>query len=141
MRTGPKGDAPNVKAAKGETRPSRAVVHLYPDHASRPDPDQINPPSWLSAKAKAIWKRKIERYRQRGQKVDGFQDSLAQYCSLEAELEKLYAAGMMPTMAAVTQHRMWAAEFYDTPASQKAPASGGGQDANPFARNGHRPRA
>ena len=83
----------------GESRPSRTVVTLFPDHASRPDPDDIPPPKWLSAAAKRLWATKVNRYRQRGQKVAGFEDSLAQYCSLEAELIDFYRKKTTPPMA------------------------------------------
>ncbi len=42
-------------------------------------------------------------------------------------------------MAMVNGHRMLAAEFYDTPASHKAPGGGKPADANRFRRNGTRP--
>ena len=141
MRRGPKGNSPEMQRAKGETRPSRAVVTLYGDHASRPDPDAIDPPSGMTVGAKKIWREKVERYRQRGQKVGGFEDALRQYCELEAALLIAWKHGTA-TMAMVTAHRMWASEFYDTPASQRVPAGGSKSGAeNPFARNGRKPGA
>lgn len=130
-----------MQKAKGETRPSRAVVTLYGDHASRPDPDMIHPPQGMTEGAQAVWRDKIERYRQRGQKVGGFEDALRQYCELEAALLASWKDGTT-TMAMVTAHRMWCAEFYDTPASQRVPAGNGkGASENPFARNGQKPSA
>lgn len=138
---GRKPTSPEHKKATGETRPSRQVVDLFPSHSSRPDPDVIDPPTWMKAPVKKIWAAKVERYRQRGQKVDGFQDSLAQYCQLEWELVDLRKKGMVPPMSMVTQYRGWAAEFYDTPASQKVAAGGGAKQANRFGSNGQRARS
>jgi hypothetical protein len=89
----------------------------------------------MSKEAKKIWEEKVDRYRRRGQKVDGFQNSLRQYCELEAALIKAWKHPDGPPMAMVTAHRLMASEFYDTPASHRAPA-GGAQKDNPFARNG-----
>ena len=66
MRTGPKGLSPAQKEARGETRPSRAVVTLFADHASRPDPDIIPSPTGMTAAARKIWAVKVERFKQRG---------------------------------------------------------------------------
>ena len=137
MRTGPKGHSPEQQRARGETRPSRAVVSLYPDHASRPDPDEMPPPKGMSKEAKKIWIVKVDRYRQRGQKVQGFEDALRQYCELEAGLNGSWSKGITPTMAMVNGHRLYAAEFFDTPAAQKV-SSHGKPVENPFARNGKR---
>lgn len=141
-RRGPKGRSPEEAKAAGETRASRKVVSLYPDVASRPDPDVIKPPSWLLKVrgAKALWNEKIARYRQRGQKVEGFEAGLAQYCALEAQLADWYSRGIDVPAAKITQHRVLMAEFYDTPASQRVPASSDKGKGNVFARNGQ-PRA
>lgn len=137
-KRGPKGRSPEQLKAAGETRPSRKVVTIFGDHASRPDPEVIPPPKWLTAQAKRIWKEKVERYRQRGQKIGGFEDSLAQYVAAEAELIEMRRKRIVPPTAMITAHRMWAAEFYDTPASQKVPAGGSKKPANPFAAHGQR---
>jgi hypothetical protein len=140
MRTGPKGNSPEQQAAKGETRPSRKVVAMFPDHASRPDPDHIPPPVGMTAPAKKIWATKVDRFRQRGQKVQGFEDALRQYCELEAALNKAFKKGDT-NMAMVNAHRMWASEFFDTPAAQKVPVYGKQKDTNAFTNNGRRPAA
>lgn len=135
-RRGPKGLSPEQKEQRGETRPSRAVVSLYPDHASRPDPAEMPPPAGMTPAAKKIWATKVERYRQRGQKVQGFEDALRQYCETEAMLNKAFKNGTA-TASMINGYRGFAAEFYDTPASQKVPAGGaGGADSNPYRRNG-----
>lgn len=131
-------DPAAVRRAKGETRPSRQVEVLYPDHASRPDPDVIEPPRWLSRMAKQIFRDKVERYRQRGQKIEGFEEPLAQYCALEAELIDARKKKLVPPIAMITAHRQWANEFYDTPSSQKIAQGSGNKRENRFARNGRR---
>ena len=123
-KPGRKPNSPERQALAGETRPSRQVVTLFADHASRPDPDKFDPPKWLSAAARKVWTIKVERYRQRGQKIGGFEDALAQYCALEAELAAMYKRKALPPMAMVTAHRLWSAEFYDTPASQNVGSAG-----------------
>lgn len=135
MRRGPKGKSPEELKAAGETRPSRAVVSLYPDHASRPDPVDVAAPAGMTPAARKIWVAKVSRYRQRGQKIGGFEDSLRQLCEIEAALNKAWKNGTA-TMAMVNAHRLWSAEFFDTPAAQKVPASGPARPENRFARNG-----
>lgn len=135
MRRGPKGISPEEQKARGETRPSRQVVALYPDIASRPDPEVIPPPKGMTPAARKLWHEKVARYRQRGQKVQGFEDALRQLCELEAALNDAWRRGTA-TMAMVNAHRLWCAEFFDTPAAQKVPASGGQKASNAFARNG-----
>jgi len=136
-RPGPKGLSPDQKRARGTEQPCRKVEVLFADHASRPDPDELPPPSDMTPAAKKLWKTKVERYRQRGQKIQGFEDALRQYCEIEAALNKAFKIGTM-TMAMVTAHRMWAAEFFDTPAAQRVPANGSAKPSNAFARNGKR---
>lgn len=136
-RRGPKGQSPESQAAKGETRPSRKVVTLFKDHASRPDPDTIPAPKGMNPDAKRLWKEKTERYRQRGQKISGFEDALRQYCELEAAMNKLWRH-TVPTMAMIAQHRMWSSEFYDTPASHKVRVNGGKSAENRFGNNGRK---
>src|SRR5690349_15559359 len=139
-RRGPKGIDPSEKKKRGTEQPCRKVEVLFSDHASRPDPEDIPPPPWLNETAKKIWREKINRYRQRNQKIGGFEDLLAHYCALEADLiDKYYKKDNVPPMAMVNAHRIYASEFYDTPASQKVPAAGGGTSANKFSKNGNRP--
>jgi hypothetical protein len=91
----------------------------------------------MTAAARKIWKEKIDRYRQRGQKVQGFEDALRQYCEIEAALSKAWKMGIA-TMAMVNAHRLWAAEFFDTPASQKVSPNGSTPSGNKFSGNGRR---
>jgi hypothetical protein len=135
MRTGPKGKSPEQKRASGFVRPSRAVVTLYPDHACRPDPEEVPAPEGMTAAAREIWDTKVARYRQRGQKIEGFEDGLRQYCELEAALNSAWKEKAI-NMAMVNAHRIWAAEFFDTPASQRVRASD--PKPNRFVSNGWR---
>jgi hypothetical protein len=137
MRRGPKGDSPEAQRAKGETRPSRKVVPIFATVADRPDPEDVPPPPGMSAAAKKIWAEKVARYRQRGQKVQGLESSLRSFCELEAALNAAYKS-KLATMAMVNAHRLWSAEFYDTPAAQKAPVGAGQKSENRFANNGRR---
>jgi hypothetical protein len=139
-RPGPKGRSPEQQRAAGETRPSRQVVTLFGDHASRPDPEAIPPPKGMTAAARTIWEQKVDRYRQRGQKVQGFEDALRQYCELEAQLATSWKKGGV-TMAMVNAHRHWAAEFFDTPAAQRISPGAGQKASNRFAQNGVRAAA
>src|SRR5690606_38979985 len=124
----------------GETRPSRKVVSMFPDHASRPDPDYIPPPKGMTPAARKIWTAKVDRFRQRGQRVQGFEDALRQYCELEAALNDAFKRSTV-NMAMVNAHRLWAAEFFDTPAAQKIPVYGNQKETNAFTNNGRRPAA
>ena len=137
-RRGPKGKSPEEQKAAGETRPCRKVETLFASHAERPDPDHIPAPVWLNKKAKELWTEKTNRYRQRGQKIEGFESALAQFCALEADLINFYKKKITPPMAMVNALRVWAAEFYDTPASQRVPAGGSKPNANKFKQNGNR---
>lgn len=94
----------------------------------------------MTAPAKKIWETKVNRFRQRGQKVQGFEDALRQYCELEAALNKAFRRGDT-NMAMVNAHRHWAAEFFDTPAAQKIPVYGKQKESNAFTNNGRRPAA
>lgn len=139
MRRGPKGISPEAQRAHGTVQPVREIVALYPDHASRPDPEELPPPQGMSAAAKKIWNVKVARYRQRGQKVQGFEDALRQYCELEVRLNKMFKGAAPINVSMVNTYRLMAAEFFDTPAAQKV-SSHGKPVENPFARNG-RPAA
>ena len=138
-RKGPKGRSPSQQKATGESRPSRKVVDMFPDHSSKPDPDDLPPPAGLLSAGKKVWGEKVERYRRRGQKVDGFQSSLKQYVQLEVELDSLRKMKIIPSASLIAQHRAYAAEFYDTPASQRLKLSGSGDKPNRFSQFGKPP--
>jgi len=129
---------PATKKAKGTEQPCRAVTSLYPDHAARPDPEVIDPPKWLSRLAKVIWKSKVERYRQRKQKIDGFQDVLAQYCSLEADLVAGWKMGRPANASLMNSYKDFAARFYDSPADQNVVIGASSKKKNKFSGRGKR---
>lgn len=141
-RRGPKGMSPAEQAASGERRPSRKVVPLFEGQASAAEPENVALPKWLKKVkgAAAIWAEKLALYRARGQKVTGFEAALAQYCALEADLIDLWSRKVEVPAAKLTQYRVFASEFYDTPASSKTPA-GVKKPSNTFGRNGARPGA
>jgi hypothetical protein len=123
------------KNLRGTDRPCRAVVSIYPDYLSRPDPDDIPPPPDMSEAAKAAWVDHVNVYRQRGQKVDGCQRSLRQYCEIEVTLIAMWAAKSTPNVALINAYRQFAVEFHDTPASQRV-AVGSRKADNAFAKFG-----
>lgn len=91
-------------------------------------------PEWLMGRARQIWKQKVAVYSARGQNVVGCEATLAQYCQLEAKLEQLWGVGTPPT-AMITAHRVYANEFFDTPASKHV-SGPGKKSENRFKRNG-----
>lgn len=139
-KRGRRGQSPEQQRTTGETRPSRVVVHLYPDHAARPDPADIPPPAGMSEAGQQIWREKVERYRRRGQKVDGFQAALRQYCETEAALIEAWGTRMGPTAALLNCFKAWAAEFHDTPDAARGMRTIGRSASGRFGNNGDRPR-
>lgn len=133
--------SPEEQRLRGNVQPCRQVVALFPDEASRPDPDHLPPPKGMSAAARKIWVEKVERYRQRGQKVQGREDALQAYCETQAKLFKLFRTQAGPSIGMINAHRAWCNEFHDTPASQKTKAGDGTPSGNPFAANVRRPAA
>jgi hypothetical protein len=80
----------------------------------------------------------VETYRARGQSIVGCESALAQYCALEAALIEQYQKRITPPVAQVNAFRVYAAEFYDTPASQVLPTKTPGKGGK-FASNMQRP--
>ena len=114
-----KATSNEMKKARGTAQPCRSVTTLFEDANARPDPDIIDPPKWLNKKAKVIFNEKVETYRKRGQKVDGFQAALAQYSALEEQIVLQFKTGGIGNIAAVTRWESLAKGFYDIPSSQK----------------------
>lgn len=137
MRRGPKGTPPALKKLAGTERPSRVVIEAFP---SAPGAQYAEPdlPVGMTRGGKESWARKIERYRERGQVVRGCEDTLRQYCELEAEIEKRRKKGVEIPVAMIREHRTYAAEFYDTPAARKISAADPKRAVNPFLKNLHR---
>lgn len=75
-------------------------------------------PKWLTGLAAKLWKVKVARYVRRKQNLAGCEDALAQYCAIEADLIGLRKAKQPVTIAMINAHRIYANEFFDTPASQ-----------------------
>lgn len=136
-RRGPKTKSAEVVEIRGTgqaCRPRQSVPE--------PTEEEIVKPKWLVGVAAKIWKEKLKIYGDRGQEIAGSEMALAQYCAVEAGLIATYRKKLQPTTAMVREHRMWAAEFYDTPASQAGRPGGGGKPkGNPFERNGRRPQS
>ena len=112
-KRGPKSKPPALHIANGTDQPCRrkeaAVVPLH---------GETQRPKWLKGTARKIWDRKIKIYEKRGQNLVGMEDSLAQYCALEAHIIELWKSPAGPQMAVVAQYRIFADTFFDTPASQ-----------------------
>lgn len=131
MKKGPKPLPATVIQMRGTNQPCRTREHVVA-HIDG-DPEK---PKWLKGLAGKIWDSKVRTYLSRGQSVRGCEDALAQYCSLEAQLiGDFWRKKITPPMAMVNAHRIYACEFYETPASQHKP-SGGNAKSNPFTRNG-----
>ncbi|QOZ52874.1 hypothetical protein XH90_17020 [Bradyrhizobium sp. CCBAU 53338] len=94
-------------------------------------------PAWLKGRAAKLWAEKVATYVERGQSVVGCESALAQYCSLEASLIEQFVKKLTPPTSQLSAYRTYAAEFFDTPASQigspKQPKAG------KFAGNGQPP--
>lgn len=134
MRTGPKGKPPGLKVVAGTDQPCRRREKLFENINGMPAK-----PAWLKGEAASLWKKKLAIYEARGQSVAGCESSLAQYCALEANLIGQYRLMQTPTVAQVNAHRIYAAEFFDTPASQIGPNRATGKPSS-FASNAQRPK-
>lgn len=124
-----------LKEAAGTDRRDRQVVPLFP---GEPGAAYVEPvmPKGMSKRAREVWRIKVDQYASRGQVVAGCEAALEQYCELEAELRDLRRRQITPPVAMINAHRIYANEFYDTPASQHAPLRQPAGTANPFSRNG-----
>ena len=131
-RRGTKPQPDAWKVLKGTFEPSRAGEQVV-----KPLQGEAIAPKWLKGRARRLWDEKLAVYARRGQTVVGCEGALAQYCSLEAELIDGYTRKVEIPVAKVNAFRIFANEFYDTPASQHAPAKR--TTNNRFAANGQRP--
>ena len=139
MKPGPKGQSPDAIAAKASHLTGHntgEVVSLFEEHL---DPEELPPPRGASTDVKRLWRIKVERYRKRGQKVDGFQEALLQYCHLECALADIWKSGKIPSGATFTAWRLMAENFFDTPASQKIKV-GRQNTQNKFIKRGRPPK-
>lgn len=135
-RRGPKGTPPELKVIAGTIQPCRARERTVPQLDGG-----VVKPKWLKGRASKIWDEKVAIYRYRGQNIVGCESALAQYVSLEADLIDQYSKRLTPAMAQVNAYRIFANEFFDTPASQISKAGGEKKSQNPFASNGQRPKS
>jgi hypothetical protein len=122
-----------MKIVKGTFRKDRAHAPTVP--ALDGDP---RTPKWLKGAARRIWHEKLADYEDRGQSVRGCEGPLAQYCALEADLIDARRRRIPITVALINAHRIYASEFYDTPASHQGPRAKA--TGNAFDRNGRRGR-
>lgn len=134
-RRGPKGKPPELKVVAGTDQPCRRrdrVVPVLEGAAGRP--------AWLKGRVARIWDDKVAIYAARGQSVVGCESALAQYCALEATLIDQFTKRLTPPTSQINAYRSFAAEFFDTPASQIG-APSNKPKASKFADNGQRPTA
>lgn len=129
-KRGPKPTPLKVVEGRGTVKKTRTRKQVVPDLEGEP-----KKPEWLMARAIVIWDEKVAIYKERGQSVVGCESALAQYCQLEAKLEEMWGAHLLPAMAMITAHRIYANEFFDTPASKHVSGSGK-ETENRFKRNG-----
>ncbi len=123
----------HLKVITGTNQPCRETVQIV-----QPLDGEPARPKWLTGPARRAWDTKVECYEARGQSVAGCEDALAQYCALEAELIAMWRKKLTPPVAMINAHRIYANEFYDTPAAQHQSA-GKAKAVNRFAQNGRKP--
>jgi hypothetical protein len=112
-RRGPKGKPPELKVVAGTDQPCRRRVRLVAAVVG-----SARKPSWVKGLAAKLWREKVAAYEARGQSVVGCESALAQFCALEAALIAQFVAEEMPPTSQINAYRSFAAEFFDTPASQ-----------------------
>jgi len=107
---------PNVTRMRGTQRKDRprerVVVEPHIDDV------ELETPDWLTDRAAALWRQKLDAYRKRGQSVGGCRSTLAIYCQLEDELIAAWEAGTPPPASGIQAFRQLAASFYDVPSAQ-----------------------
>ena len=144
-KSGRRGLPPHIKRQRGETRPSRQTVLLFPgvDPSTVAGTPPPAPPAGMSPAARRIWIAKAQRYHARGIRIADYIDTLQAFCELEAALTAAWRSKQGPTMAMVNAHRLFSHEFFETPATAQITArslsrdgSGGG---NRFRMNGRPP--
>ena len=113
-KRGPKGTNNVIKIAKGTLQPCRSKEDI---HKSVMTNDDLICPDWLNDLAKEIWAEKLAIYNGSEVDVSNHGPALAQYCALEADIIKIYKEFESPSVSMISAHRIWAAEFFDTPAS------------------------
>ncbi len=126
MKRGRKPKSEIIKLASGTNRPDRVTEQII-----SPLEGEVEKPEWFDADVSEIWDKKVKVYNLRGQKVVGLESALTQYVLLEAFLIKRWKeGGDPPGVNRINAYRIWANEFYDTPASQILKV--GNRKDNPF---------
>lgn len=133
MKRGTKPTSKALKVLRGTFQPCRARTATI-----APLEGEVVVPRWLTGLARQLWTIKAGTYARRGQSVVGCEAALAQYCRVEADLIDRWRKGREVPVALINAHRIYANEFYDTPASQQA-AGSQATASNRFARNGRAP--
>ena len=113
-KPGPKGTNNIIKMNKGTYQPCRDKNEVREPVGENED---MECPEWLPDYAKEIWRKKLKEFEKSGFNVTIYGDAFAHYCAIDASIRDIYKKGEVPSMAMVSQHRIWAAEFFDTPAS------------------------
>jgi hypothetical protein len=123
-KRGPPATPDEIKALRGTDRPDRAHPRTVP--VLHGDPEM---PDWLEGLGEApdVWLNKLAKYRARGMSVVGCEDQLAHYCAFEAAMIACWRRGEEPTSAAMNVLNKYAAQFYDTPATQHSQSAAGAQ--------------
>jgi len=122
-KKGPKGTSNIIKINKGTYQPCRDKEEMRESVGENVD---LECPEWLPERARTIWRVKLENFNQSGLNISIYGDAFAHYCAIDAAIREIYENEDVPPMAMVAQHRIWAAEFFDTPASShvKKPSQG-----------------
>ena len=118
MNRGKGINSPEKDAAKNTKKSSNSPGKVTILYEECPEPEDFPPPSYLSAEAREHWIDRIRLFKQRGQSISGSEPMLAQLCELNANLNKTWASGRVPSMAELNTFRMYSAEFFQTPASR-----------------------
>ena len=128
-KRGPKGTSNIIKMAKGTVQPCRSKEDIH--KSGRTNADLVCP-DWLGELAKELWVEKLDIYNASGIDVSNHGPALAQYCALEADIITIYKGGESPSVSMISAHRIWAAEFFDTPASGHLKTKSGNKGEDPW---------
>lgn len=99
-------------------------------------------PDWLpNAHAVSEWERLAPILTANGLLTEAGYSPLGHLCALHGKLVEMLESGEVPQGVLQAQYRNLMNDFGLTPIAQgKLKPVGSGADANPFSRNGHRPR-
>jgi hypothetical protein len=134
-KPGNKGKSAEIHALQGTEQPGRGRVAAF-----NPMNGEPAKPKKMTRMGSKIWDERVAKYKARGMSVVGMEESLEEYCELKAELKDARQKRIPITVAKQNAYRVWANEFFDTPASQQVSLKQGLKD-NPFQKNGRKPGA